>query len=165
MMSTDQLKASSTFVCPSCATVSTGQFCTNCGERKLGSEDRSLRHYLDIVIDFLTHFDSKGYRSLLHLLAKPGFLSVEQLRGSRVRYAKPLSLFISLNVVYYFSSALFGANTFTTPLSIQLHQNDYYPGFVSRHVERHVQTDNTNFATFEAKYNDRTNVLSKSLIF
>jgi len=145
--------------------VSTGQFCTTCGERKLGSEDRSLRHYLDIVIDFLTHFDSKGYRSLRYLLAKPGFLSVEQLRGSRVRYAKSLSLFISINVVYYFSIALFGANTFTTPLSIQLHQNDYYPGFVNRQVERHLQVDKTNFATFEAKYNERTNVLSKTLIF
>src|SRR5258707_7685007 len=87
---------------------------------RLGSEDRSLRHYLDIVIDFLTHFDSKGYRSLRYLLAKPGFLSVEQLRGSRVRYAKPLSLFISINVIYYFSIALFGASTFTTPLSVQL---------------------------------------------
>jgi hypothetical protein len=145
--------------------VSTGQFCTACGERKLGSEDRSLRHYLDIVIDFLTHFDSKGYRSLRYLVAKPGLLSVEQLRGSRVRYAKPLSLFISINVVYYFSIALFGANTFTTPLSIQLHQNDYYPGFVSRQVERHLQAGKTNFATFETKYNERTNVLSKTLIF
>ena len=119
MQSTD--RASSEFVCPSCGTVSFGQFCSSCGERKLGSEDRSLRHYLDIVINFLTHFDSKGYRSLRYLLTKPGFLSVEQLRGSRVSYAKPLSLFISINVIYYFSIALIGANTFTTPLSVQLH--------------------------------------------
>jgi len=164
-MSVDQLPASSTFVCPSCSTVSTGLFCSSFGEKKLGSEDRSLRHYLDVVIDFLTHFDSKGYQSLRYLLTKPGFLSVEQLRGSRVRYAKPLSLFISINVVYYLSIALFGANTFTTPLSIQLRQNDYYPAFASRQVERHLQADKTDFAAFEAKYNERTNVLSKTLIF
>src|SRR5207248_4273883 len=94
IVSVDQFEGPSTFVCPSCGAVSTGQFCTACGERKMGSEDRSLRHYLDIVIDFLTHFDSKGYRTLRYLVAKPGLLSVEQLRGSRVRYAKPLSLFI-----------------------------------------------------------------------
>ena len=116
------------FSCPSCATESAGKFCRNCGERKLGTDDRSLRHYFGIVANFPTQFDSKGYRSLWYLVAKPGFLSVEQLRGSRVRYAKPLSLFISINVVYYFSAALFGANTFTTPLSIQLKQNDYYAG-------------------------------------
>ena len=40
------------------------------------------------------------------LLTRPGYLSAEQLRGSRVRYVKPLSLFISINVVYYFSIAV-----------------------------------------------------------
>jgi len=164
-MSTEQFLGSSTFVCPSCGTESPGQFCTCCGERKLGAQDRSLRHYLDTLIDFLTHFDSKGYRSLRYLVARPGFLSVEQLRGSRVRYAKPLSLFISINVVYYFSISLFSANTFTTRLAVQLHQNDYYPGLVSRQVERYLEAEKIDFADFEMKYNERTNVLSKTLIF
>jgi Protein of unknown function (DUF3667) len=164
-MSSDPLAVVSTFVCPSCGIESAGQFCSGCGERKLGSEDRSLLHYLDIVVDFLTHFDSKGYRSLGYLIAKPGFLSVEQLRGSRVRYAKPFSLFLSINVIYYLSIALFGANTFTSPLSVQLTQNDYYPGFARRQVERQVRVNKTDFATLETKYNERTNVLSKTLIF
>ena len=90
---------------------------------------------------------------------------LHQLRGSRVRYAKPLSLFISINVVYYLSIALFDANTFTTPLSVQLYQNDYYSGFVSRQVERRLQADSTSIATFEANYDQRTSVLSKTLIF
>ena len=164
-MSSDPVPAASTFVCPSCGIESAGQYCSGCGERKLGPEDRSLMHYLDIVVDFLTHFDSKGYRSLGYLIAKPGFLSVEQLRGVRVRYAKPFSLFLSINVIYYLSIALFGANTFTSPLSVQLTQNDYYPGFARRQVERQVQVNKTDFATFETKYNERTNVLSKTLIF
>ena len=144
---------------------SAGQFCSGCGEKKLGPADRSLRHYLDVVIDFLTHFDSKGYRSLWYLVTRPGFLSVEQLRGSRVRYAKPLALFISINVVYYFSIALFGANTFTTPLSVQLHSNDYYPAFASRKVEGQLQADKIGYDAFETKYNEKANVLSKTLIF
>jgi hypothetical protein len=88
-----------TFVCPSCGIESAGRFCRGCGEKKLGAEDRSLRHYFDLLIDHLTHFDSKGYRSLWYLVTRPGFLSTEQLRGSRVRYAKPLSLFISIKFV------------------------------------------------------------------
>jgi hypothetical protein len=88
-----------TFTCPSCGVESDGRFCRGCGEKKLGAEDRSLRHYFDLLIDHLTHFDSKGYRSLWYLVTRPGFLSTEQLRGSRVRYAKPLSLFISIKFV------------------------------------------------------------------
>lgn len=164
-MSGDPPPATSTFVCPSCGQTSVGPFCTYCGERKLGTEDRSLEHYLDVAINFLTHFDSKGYRSLRYLVTTPGFLSVEQLRGARVRYAKPLALFVSINVFYYLSIALFGANTFTTPLAIQLHQNDYYAGLASREVERRLQADRITFPAFEAKYNERTNVLSKTLIF
>jgi hypothetical protein len=102
---------------------------------------------------------------LRYLLTKPGFLSIEQLRGCRVRYATPLALFLSINVVYYLSIALFGANTFTTPLSVQLRENDFYASFASRQVDQHVQADKTDFATFEAKYNKRTSVLSKTLIF
>ena len=153
------------FECPSCGTESVGRYCPNCGERRLGTEDRSIRHYLDAVIDFLTHFDSKGYRTLWLLVTKPGYLSTEQLRGSRVRYVKPLSLFISVNVVYYLSVALFNANTFTTPLDVQLHMNDYYPVYAGRQVEKKLQKEKISYAALEAKYNEKANVLSKTLIF
>lgn len=131
----------------------------------LGAEARSLRHYLDVVIGLLTNFDSKGYLSLRYLVTRPGFLSSEQWRGARVKYAKPLALFLAINVFYYISSSLIGANTFTTPLSIQLHQNDYYAQLADREVSRHLQTTVEDFAPFEAKYNQRTNILSKTLIF
>jgi hypothetical protein len=153
------------FTCPSCGLQSAGPFCTGCGEKQLGVDDRSLRHYFDVVADFLTHFDSKGYRSLWYLVTKPGFLSEEQLRGSRVKYAKPLSLFISLNILYYLSIALIGAHTFSSPLSVQLRQNDYYAAFAAREVESRVAREHTTLAAFEKKYNDKTGVLSKTLIF
>lgn len=164
-MSNDQSPARSTFICPSCGTESFDQFCSNCGEKKLGPADRSLRHYFDVIGNVLTHFDSKGYRSLWYLVAKPGFLSEEQFRGRKVRYAKPISLFVSLNVVYYFSIALFGGYTFTTPLSVQLHGNDYYAGFASRQVESRLKADGMSMAAFESKYNAKAGVLSKTLIF
>ncbi len=153
------------FVCPSCGTETEGRFCRHCGEQRLGPDDRSLRHYLDAAADLLTHLDSKGYRSLRYLVTRPGLLSAEHLRGSRVRYAKPLSLFVSINVFYYLSVTLLGANTFTTPLNIQLHQNDYYSGLATRQVDQRIHAEPQTFAAFEAQYDARTSVLSKTLIF
>jgi len=164
-MSVTPASPDAAFLCPTCGTESAGSFCRNCGERKLGSEDRSLRHYFDIAMDFLTHFDSKGYRSLWLLVTRPGFLSAEQLRGSRVRYVRPLSLFISINVVYYFSIALFGGITFTTPLDIQLHMNDYYPGYAAGKVEAKLQKEGITYAALKTHYNDKAGVLSRTLIF
>jgi hypothetical protein len=118
-----------------------------------------------VAADLLTNFDTKGYRSLWYLVTRPGFLSVEQLRGSRVSYAKPLSLFISINVVYYISISMVGANTFTTPLAVQMNGNDYFGAFAAHEVVRAVEASGSDYATLERSFNERTNVLSKTLIF
>lgn len=78
---------------------------------------------------------------------------------------KPLQLFIFLNVVYYFSITLFGATTFTTPLATQLHMNNYYPAYASLQVNHKLQKEQISYETLETKYNQRTSVLSKTLIF
>jgi len=153
------------FACPSCGTDVTDHYCGNCGEKEVSQSDYSLRHYLKELTVALTLLDSKVLRSLGLLISKPGFLSVEYFRGSRVRYVKPLQLFVFLNVVYYFSLTLFVATTFTTPLATQLHMNDYYPAHANRQVNHKMQRDRISYEALEAKYNQRTSVLSKTLIF
>ncbi len=78
---------------------------------------------------------------------------------------KPLQLFVFLNVLYYFSITLFYATTFTTPLATQLHMNNYYPAYASVRVEQKLQKEHISYAALEIKYNERTGVLSKTLIF
>ena len=89
----------------------------------------------------MTLLESKALRSLWLVVSKPGFLSNEYFSGRRVRYLKPLQLFVFLNVVYYFSITLFFATTFTTPLDTQLHMNNYYPGYANARVERKLQKE------------------------
>ena len=78
---------------------------------------------------------------------------------------KPLQLFVFLNVLYYFSLTLFYATTFTTPLATQLHMNYYYPGFANARVQQKLQKERISYEALETKYNRRTSVLSKTLIF
>ena len=153
------------FTCPSCNTLSIGNFCRNCGEKKIDQHDYSIRHYLEHAVDLFTHFDSKFFRSAWFLMSKPGYLSREYLEGRRVRYMKPLQLFIFINIIYYFSITLFHYNTFTTPLSIQLHQNNYYPAYAEQQVNKKIQEENVSYEALEMKYNEKTTVLSKTLIF
>jgi Protein of unknown function (DUF3667) len=114
-MKEDRLSARSTFTCPSCAARTIGHFCGNCGEKEVTDQDYSLQHYLKEIVAAVTLLESKVFRSVWLLLTKPGYLSSEYFGGRRVRYMKPLQLFVFLNVVYYFSLSLFVATTFTTP--------------------------------------------------
>jgi len=160
-----RLSMLSTFACPSCGTDTIGHFCGKCGEKEVNQSDYSLRHYLKEFAAALTLLDSKVLRSAWMLMKKPGYLSSEYFRGRRVRYMKPLQLFVFLNVIYYFSLSFFVATTFTTPLATQLHMNDYYPAHAKRLVSEKLQKDQISYEALEAKYNEKTSILSKTLIF
>jgi hypothetical protein len=162
---TGALPPQTTFRCPSCGTENSGGYCGNCGEKEINESDYSLQHYAKEVTTEFTSLESKLFRSIWLLLTKPGFLSSEYFRGRRVQYMKPLQLFVFLNVVYYFSLTLFVATTFTTPLATQLRMNDYYSGYAQRRVDQKLLREQTSYQDFEQKYNERTSVLSKTLIF
>lgn len=157
--------ANAVFTCPSCGTKSNRQFCCKCGEKELSSHDYSIRHYLNEFFSALTALDSKVFRSIWVVVSKPGFLSCEYFKGRRVRYMKPLQLFVFLNVIYYLSISIFYATTFTTPLETQLHMNNYYPAYAEMRVQEKLQKEQIGYAALETKYNRKTNVLSKTLIF
>src|SRR3954464_3402999 len=164
-MKNHQHSAQSAFACPSCGTKTLGRFCGHCGEKEVSDEDYSLRSYLAEISTAITLLESKVLRSVWLVMSKPGYLSTQYLSGRRVRYMKPLQLFIFLNVVYYFSLTLFSATTFTTPLATQLHMNNYYPTYANQQVNQKLQKEQVSYETLEQKYDKKTSVLSRTLIF
>lgn len=89
--------------CPNCGRqMGAGdQFCPSCGQKHIGEEEMSFRHLVgESFLDYF-HFDSKFFRTLLPLIFRPGFLTMEFMKGKRRSYVEPFKLFLVVSVIYF----------------------------------------------------------------
>lgn len=92
--------------CHNCAAPLAGPYCQACGQR--AHLHRSLLHLVEEVLHGVLHFDSKVWRTLPLLVAKPGVLTRRYIDGQRTRYVSPLALFLFMTFLMFFVLSLTG---------------------------------------------------------
>lgn len=80
-------------------------FCPSCGQVNNVKKETAIGLVRELVEEFL-HLDSKVMRSLVPLLFKPGYLTVDYNNGRRARYFHPVRMFLTLTVVFFIISGL-----------------------------------------------------------
>lgn len=158
--------------CPNCGAVLVGEWCHDCGQKRLHPEQRTLRWLLGQFLGKLTSMDGQLPRSLGALAFQPGRLGREWLEGRRARWASPFALFLVVNLLYFLSPPV---TDFHLPMSDQLN-GQWYSGWVVEHVDARfpgVETwlagvdasaTPTGFRAFEEQFNRRSEGLSKTLL-
>jgi hypothetical protein len=134
-----------------------GPFCSQCGEKKFAPHDYSVAHLFEEVLDGLTHFDTRFVRTIRILFTKPGELSRAYFEGGRSRYTKPLSLFIIINVVFFFiqpHTGLFGYK-YAQYVSIPRY---------SAAVQGHLQATGEAEPIYAARFNENLQHQKKSIL-
>ena len=86
--------------CENCGNPVSQQFCGACGQR-LEAPVHSLWHFSQVAAEDLTHADSRLWRTLWALLARPGYLTREFLHGRRARYMPPVRLYLVLSLAFF----------------------------------------------------------------
>lgn len=86
--------------CKNCETPLQGEFCHSCGQH-----DRLyLRNIFAVVGDLfgeIGHYDSRFYRTIVGLLFRPAFLSLEFVRGRHAAYVPPLRLYFLVSLIAF----------------------------------------------------------------
>lgn len=91
--------------CKNCGAPLEGEYCSRCGQRH-EPHVHTLGHFASEAFESVTHADSRLWRTLGYLLAKPGFLSREFFSGRRARYLPPFRLYLVISLLFFVVAGL-----------------------------------------------------------
>lgn len=86
--------------CPNCGAVVGGHFCANCGQEAI-LHHASTREFLHEFIGHYVALEGKLWGTVMRLLFRPGALTLEYIRGRRVRFVQPLRLYLTLSLLFF----------------------------------------------------------------
>lgn len=86
--------------CLNCQQPLQGEYCHKCGQHHK-IYVRSIFAVLGDLMGELGHWDSRFYRTLRGLFFKPGFLTLEFMRGRHASYVPPLRLYFFMSLVAF----------------------------------------------------------------
>jgi len=89
-----------TLVCSNCHAALAGEYCAACGQRH-EPHLHTVAHFAAEAFESISHADSRLWKTLWYLLARPGFLTREFFEGKRVRYLPPFRLYLVISVVFF----------------------------------------------------------------
>jgi hypothetical protein len=93
-------------LCANCASLVTGPFCAQCGQRNIRRLVSVRRMMWDVLDDQLS-VNSALPRTVSGLLLRPGFLTREYVTGRIVRYIAPFRLYLVTSLLFFLVLALY----------------------------------------------------------
>ncbi|MDX8341731.1 DUF3667 domain-containing protein [Draconibacterium sp. IB214405] len=87
--------------CLNCGTNFSGHYCPNCGQAVKEYDKPFGFIFFNFLGDFFA-FDTRFFKTLLALVARPGFLTKEYFAGRRVRYSPPFRIFVFVSFILFF---------------------------------------------------------------
>ncbi len=86
--------------CRNCGAHATGHFCPNCGQETRVTLP-TFSTFMREAFGRYVSMDGRFWRTMAGLVARPGYLTLEYLRGRRRRYIRPARLFLVLYLMLF----------------------------------------------------------------
>ncbi|WP_253402163.1 DUF3667 domain-containing protein [Pontibacter sp. HSC-36F09] len=147
--------------CVSCGKPMDDKFCGACGEKKVDPHEFSIKHFLEELLEGITHFDGKFFRTVKLLFLKPGQLPLHFLEGRRVAYMKPLQLFVVCNLIFFL---LTGKNNIFASSFFTFYNFDPYITFGTKETINRMVAQGVNIDSLASLFNEKMASQSKAFI-
>lgn len=151
----------SSWICPSCGSEATTPYCGTCGEERnvavapVAGDNTARRPRRSFV--------GRMRASLSTLASPPGRLTGDWIRGMRVGYLAPLSLFLWTNVAFFFVQSASGLGILSWPLRSLL-SDDLIAWVTTRLFAQHRPHIAASNDAYEQIFNALEAVHAKSLV-
>jgi hypothetical protein len=139
-------------VCANCGAPLHGEFCHDCGQRRLGDDPLSPAPFIRQFAVELARFDFKTVRSLAALF-RPGYLPAGFIEGRRIRYLGPLKMYFLAAAIFFLAAPAIGGFNLRQLLA---HDNG---GELRAAVDARMAVTQMSFDEFEKRFNTRLNTV------
>ena len=146
--------------CLNCGARVKGNFCHECGQRVRDNGDRSIRRLVGEVLGNLFFLDNRFVLSMLYLVRYPNRMTVEFLGGQRKKFISPVTLFLFLNLIYFFVNPL---SDYSLSLYDQANSQPY-SAWIKGMVESKLKDEGLEVETYSVKYQNTSDDISKSIM-
>ncbi len=146
--------------CLNCGASVKERFCHQCGQHVRDNSDRSLGRLLGDFLGNIFFLDNRFLLSMRYLLRFPGRMTVEFLEGKRKKFISPVTLFLFLNLIYFFVSPL-------TDYSISLYDQTHsqlFSKWTKELVDEKLKKEELDWRSYSIAYQNGSDNISKSII-
>lgn len=127
------------------------------------ADELSWRSQLGQLLGGLFNLDGRLWRTLRSLVFAPGRLAVDYCRGARVRWMRPVQVFLLANVVYFLVQPRIRFNAFPATLELQLEQQPY-SAWLRPFVEARLTESGLTRAEYAASFDAAVGDLARTLL-
>lgn len=146
--------------CLNCGASVNRTYCQDCGQSIRDNSDRSLSRLLAEFFANIFFLDNRFFLSMWYLVRFPGRMTVEFLEGRRKKFISPVTLFLFLNLIYFFVNPL-------TDYSLSLHDqmnSQPYSAWTKDWVETKLQKEGLDEQAYGITYQNTSDNTSKSIM-
>ena len=147
-------------ICKNCGNHFYGKYCNKCGEKVYGEHDKSIIHFLEEGVHFITHLEGTLFTTLRTIFSKPGKLSTDYCNGIRKKYFRPLSFFILLVIFYLFFPVFEGLN-----MKMEYYpKQDLYGAYAQQKIDQKSNELGLTVSELSEKFHTKSEKASKFLL-